>query len=127
MAADTAGSGVHDPMRGKCSGTTCSATQASRLMYRCFTDLLMYSSCKVETSFPPEFLPDTSTIIPPRSEIGSEDAPSILDCKGRIVSGLIPRSARIDSGPTAIIAPVSIVAGEFVDLDGLLSVLENCG
>ena len=102
MAADTNVSGEQDPIRGNCSGTTCSATHASRLMYRCLTDLLMYNNCRVETHFPVEVVPDTSTIIPPRSEIGSEDAPSILDCRGNIVSGFMPRSVRIDSGPTFI-------------------------
>ena len=72
-------------------------------------------------------VPEISTSNPPRREIGSEDAPSIFDCKGRSVSGWTPSSFSVERGQTAICAPVSITEGIVVDLDGLLRLLENVG
>ena len=84
-------------------------------------------SCKQEISSPSAVLPVISTSNPPRREIGSDDAPSILDWRGRMVSWWIPRSVRVETGQTAIWAPVSITEGVVVDLVGFLSLLEKVG
>ena len=107
IAAESSGGGSsrlgeQDPTRGNCAGTTWSAIQASRLMYTLLTALLMYSSWRVDILCPEDVIPVTSTITPPRSVIGSDDAPSILDWRGRMESLWIPSSANRDSGPTTI-------------------------
>ena len=84
-------------------------------------------SCKQEISSPSAVLPVISTSNPPRREIGSDDAPSILDWRGRRVSWWIPRSVRVETGQTAIWAPVSITVGVVVDLVGFLILLEKVG
>ena len=76
---------------------------------------------------PDDVVPVTSTITPPRSTIGSDDAPSILDWRGRMESLWIPKSVNRDSGPTTIMAPVSITDGVLVDLVGLFNLLVKVG
>ena len=87
----------------------------------------MYSNCSVDILCPEGVLPVTSTMMPPRSAIGSAEAPSILDWRGRMESWLIPRSASTLSGPTVIMAPVSMTEIDLVDLEGLVNLLLKVG
>lgn len=119
--------GGQDPTRGKLCGITCNFMQTSWLMYTLLTAVLTYMSCRQEISSPSAVLPVISTNIPPRREIGSDDAPSILDWRGRRVSWWIPRSVSVETPQTAIWAPVSITEGVVVDLEGFLSLLEKVG
>ena len=119
--------GGHDPICGKSAGTTRRPTQAFRLRYKYLTALLTYMSWRVETGCPVAFCLEISTIMPPVKVIGSEEAPSILACRGKIVSGLIWSSDRSDSGQTFIWAPESMMDDLVIDLAGLESFLEKVG
>ena len=55
-------------------------------------------------------------MMPPISVIGSEEAPSILACNGKIESGWIFNSERNVSGQTFIRAPESIIEDLVTDL-----------
>jgi hypothetical protein len=66
-------------------------------------------------------------MIPPVKVIGSEEAPSILACSGKIVSGWMCSSERRDSGQTFIWAPESMMEDLVTDLAGFVSYLENVG
>ena len=114
-----AGVAGQDPIFGKFCGTTWRPTQASRLRYTCLTALLTYINCKVEMSWPLSSSPEISTIMPPVNVIGSDEAPSILACSGKIESGWIFNSERKVSGHTFIWAPESMIEDLVTNL-GLL-------
>ena len=59
--------------------------------------------------------------------MGSDEAPSILDWRGKIVSGRIPSSVRVDMGQTDIWAPVSMTEGDLMDLVEFFVLLVKVG
>ena len=85
--------------------------------------MLIYNSCRHDEVVPEGDFPVICTIMPPSNCIGSAEAPATLDWRGKIDFCSIPSLARRETGARDIWAPVSMMQGVRIGVDGWLGLL----